>query len=293
MRAHIRAFLVLAILGGIAQTARGKEPVAAADDRVIRIGAVAYAPSAVTIFHGLTAYLNERGFPSDYVLYSNYDALVEALENDEVQIAWNTPLAHGKYHVRSGCASQTLVMRDVDFNVRSTLIVRRDSGIKSPADLPGKRLVLGSTQAAEATVLPLHFLRHDKVDVDRMKIVSLDKEVDSKGNPCASPQHVLQALRDGRGEAGVITQGLWEEIEQAGTSGTLRAVWTSPPFSHCVFTASAKFDQHLATRFTELMTAMDPDDVATSDVMRLEGTKKWLPGTPDGFQSLVEALRHD
>ena len=39
----------------------------------IRIGAVAYAPSAVTIFHGLTRYLNQNGLPSDYVLYSNYD----------------------------------------------------------------------------------------------------------------------------------------------------------------------------------------------------------------------------
>ena len=95
--------------------------------------------SAVTIFNGLTGYLNKRGFPSDYVLYSNYDALVAALEKGEVEIAWNTPLAHGQYHVRNQCASQTLGMRDVDCNVRSTLIVRGDSGIKSLADLAGKR----------------------------------------------------------------------------------------------------------------------------------------------------------
>ena len=38
------------------------------------------------------------------------------------------------------------------------------------------------------------------------------------------------------------------------------------------------------------MTAMNPKDSSTSDVMRLEGTKKWLPGSPDGFVALVDAL---
>ena len=44
-------------------------------------------------------------------------------------------------------------------------------------------------------------------------------------------------------------------------------------------------------RFTQLMQEMSPDDIATRDVMRLEGAKKWLPGSPDGFRDLVEALR--
>jgi ABC-type phosphate/phosphonate transport system substrate-binding protein len=260
------------------------------DDRIVRIGAVAYAPSAVTIFHGLTGYLNKHDFYCDYVLYSNYDALVAALEKGEVDIAWNTPLAHGQYHVRNQCSSQALVMRDVDFDVHSALVVRADSGIKSLADLNGKRLILGSSQAAEATVLPLHFLKAENVELGKMTTVSLDREVDSKGNPCASPQHVLAALREGRGDAGIITADLWNHAKNQETDVALKLVWTSPPFSHCVFTAPATFDKALAARFTQLMTAMDPEDAATAEVMRLEGTRKWLPGSQDGFKSLIEAL---
>src|SRR5271170_7112641 len=59
--------------------------------RVIRIGAVAYAPGAVTIFEGIRRYFDRNGMPVDYVLYSNYDALVEALHKGHVDIAWNTP----------------------------------------------------------------------------------------------------------------------------------------------------------------------------------------------------------
>lgn len=262
-------------------------------DSETRIGAVAYSPAAVTIFRELTGYLNKRDFPSDYVLYSNYDALVTALEKGEIDIAWNTPLAHAKYHVRNHCASQTLVMRDVDVGIRSLVVARADSQIKSLSDLAGKRLILGSQQAAEATVLPLHYLKKEGIDFGTIQIVSLDTEVDSKGNPCASPQHVLQALREGRGEAGIITVDLWNHVkEQRSAQESLKAVWTSPPFSHCVFTASEKFDRHRASRFTQLMQDMRPDQEETREMMQLEGTRKWLPGSADGFQDLVDALRH-
>ena len=102
--------------------------------RVVRIGAVAYAPSAVTTFEDIRRYFDRRGMPVDYVLFSHYDALVEALRKGEVDIAWNTPLAHAQYHRRAGNASQALVMRDVDCNVRSVLVVRSDASMQIQRD---------------------------------------------------------------------------------------------------------------------------------------------------------------
>jgi ABC-type phosphate/phosphonate transport system substrate-binding protein len=132
------------------------------------------------------------------------------------------------------------------------------------------------------------------VNLDDVKTISLDAEVDSQGNPCASPEFVLRAIAAGRGDAGIITAGLWNRVkDKPEIKDSLDQVWTSPAFSHCVFTAAAKFDKDLAQRFTQLMTAMDPKDSSTSDVMRLEGTKKWLPGSPDGFEALVDALHRD
>ena len=290
MNAPIRVAAVVAILG-LCRAGFAGEPAKDSAGQVTRIGAVAYSPAAVTIFQGLTRYLNKHGLPADYVLYSNYDSLVAALAKGEIDIAWNTPLAHAKFHVQSQCSSQTLVMRDVDVGIRSVLVARSDAKITSPGDLAGKKLVLGSSQAAEATVLPLHFLKKEGMDLSQVVLVSLDAEVDSQGNPCASPQHVLQALRSGRGDAGIITADLWERVRSESSAPvSLRAIWTSPPFSHCVFTAAAKFDKDRALAFTKLMQAMDPADSATRDVMRLEGTKQWLPGSDTGFKDLVEAL---
>jgi ABC-type phosphate/phosphonate transport system substrate-binding protein len=285
-------FLVMMATARVQSGERSSQPPAAQEKGVVRIGAVAYSPGVVTVFNDLRRYLNRHDFSSDYVLYSNYDALVAALDRREIDIAWNTPLAHAQYHVLSGCTSQTLVMRDVDCDIHSVLVARADSTIDSLQDLPGKRLILGSADAAEATVLPVHYLRKEKVDFDKVTIVSLDKEVDFKGNPCCSPSHVLAALNEGRGDVGIITESLWRQAA-ADESGNqkLKKIWTSPAFSHCVFTASKAFDETKAKRFTELMTAMTPGDPGCGDIMRLEGTKKWLPGRSQGFEDLVNALR--
>jgi ABC-type phosphate/phosphonate transport system substrate-binding protein len=291
VRIALLLFAVVLAAKSVPAEEPSRSPVATDNDAVVRIGAVAYSPGVVTVFNDLRRYLNDRKFASDYVLYSNYDALVSALARREIDIAWNTPLAHAQYHVRSGGASRTLVMRDVDCNVRSVLVTRADSSIESLADLAGKRLILGSADAAEATVLPVHYLKKQMLDFDSMTIVSLDKEVDFKGNPCCSPLHVVEALIGGRGDAGIITESVWKAAEaaQSGKPG-LKAIWTSVPFSHCVFTAAKDFDETRAKRFTDLMTAMKPADSACREIMRLEGTQKWVAGSPAGFADLIEAL---
>ena len=271
---------------------RGDGKSAPEPPRVVRIGAVAYAPSAVTIFEDIRRYLDRRGMPVDYVLFSHYDALVEALRKGEVDIAWNTPMAHAQYHRKAGNASQALVMRDVDCDVRSVLVVRADASIRAPEDLAGKTLVLGSRQAAEATVLPVHFLRRQGVSFDRIKIHSLDGNADLRGNPCSSEVHVLAALREGKGQAGIIGERFWKHLSEyePGRVSGLKVIWVSPPFSHCVFTASKDFDRELAARFTRLMLAMDPSDPMAAEAMRLEGTRRWVVGSQEGFQELLKAL---
>jgi phosphonate transport system substrate-binding protein len=262
---------------------------------VIKIGAVAYAPSAVTIFEGIRRYFDRQGQPVDYVLYSNYDSLVDALDKRQVDIAWNTPLAHARFHNKAGDASQALVMRDVDCNFRSVLVVRADANVRSLDELAGKTLILGSRQAAEATVLPVHFLKQEGIDTNKLKVLSLDGEFDRRGNPCSSETHVLKALQGGRGQAGIIGERLWNHLskEQPDQFSGLRALWVSPPFSHCVFSAAKGFDRLLADRFTKLMLAMDSNDPQTAELMRLEGTKKWVPGSQEGFQELFKVLREE
>ena len=67
----------------------------------LRIGAVAYDPKVVTIWEGFKPYFAKHGAEVDYVLYSSYDAQVDANLSGAVDVAWNSPLAWVKSQIVS------------------------------------------------------------------------------------------------------------------------------------------------------------------------------------------------
>src|SRR5580704_18290035 len=99
---------------------------------VLIMGAVAYDPRAVTIWEGFKNYLWNSGVKFDYVLYSNYESLVEALFNDNIHVAWNSPLAwvRARRIARDrGLEVRAIAMRDSDCDVTSVIAIRADSPI--------------------------------------------------------------------------------------------------------------------------------------------------------------------
>lgn len=257
----------------------------------VRLGGHAYSPTVVTVFKNLTKYLNSKGFKSDFVLYGDHEALIEGLGKGDVDIAWMSPVLHGKYHVRNGWDSQTLAMRDVDRDLRVTLIVRPESGIKGPRDLAGKRLIVGRSGSQDGSLLPLYYFREAGVNVDEIQLVDLKGEKDAKGKRADSAEHIMQALSEGRGDAAVVLEQNWKkaaEFREANPS--IKSVWLSPEFCHCTFTAPGSFDKKLGSQFTKLMTSMDRSDPIVAELLRLENAGKFLPSDSNGFKALYQAL---
>lgn len=263
-----------------------------ASPRVLRLGAVCSSPKTVTVFNELRYYLGRHGMPVEYTLYSHYDALGKALRDGQVDIAWNSPLAHGKFTAMAA-GSQALVMRDVDVNYRVKLIARKDADINGVKDLAGKTMIFGSCDSADATVLPVYFLRKEGVNFDDVKVLSLHDEVDAKGCPCHSQEHVWKALSENRGQAGIVGKDRWDRLQKTKPEEAARfkEIWTSPPFGHCVWTARKDFNAETGERFKQLLCAMDGKDEVSKEVLELEHCKKWVPGSQEGFGVLLDALR--
>src|SRR5229473_5853717 len=110
----------------------------------LKIVAVAYAPKVVTIWEVIREYLQDQGLRTEYVLYSSYPALVEALVAGHVDIAWNTPLAYLQAKEKLGGQCQVLAMRDTDVGFTTVFLTQTDSPIRSLQDLKGKRFALAS-----------------------------------------------------------------------------------------------------------------------------------------------------
>lgn len=261
--------------------------------QTIRVGSVAYDPKVVTIWEAMREYFEEAGVPTDYVLFSNYEAQVQALFEGQIEIAWNTNVAYVRSEQRSGGSCQVLGMRNSDLDFTTRLVARLDSGIQSLPDLRGRRLALGSADSAQAAILPLHYLRDAGLDPERdMELLRFDPDVGKHGDTGTSELEVLRALHDGRADAGMIGHTTWlTQLEHGGVNTALvRSVWTSPGYNHCNFTALPGFDVQLGQRWTQALLAMDYNDPRWRRLMDLEGLTEWLPGRKSGYEVLTAAM---
>src|SRR5262249_36264840 len=154
MRSRIAALLAAAVLLAAAPAFADDKPAAKTADKEcccgkpLKVGAVAYSPKSVDVFRGMRYYFGKNGMPIEFVLYSTYDDLGEALAKGQVDLAWNSPLAHAKFHLLAG-DSQAVVMRDVDRDYRVKLIVRKDARVSTLDDLAGKTMIFGSSDSAD------------------------------------------------------------------------------------------------------------------------------------------------
>ena len=62
---------------------------------MVRLGGAA-SPTYISVFQGLQTHFRRHGIDLDWVLYADYDALVEAFVKREIDLAWNAPLAYVK-----------------------------------------------------------------------------------------------------------------------------------------------------------------------------------------------------
>lgn len=256
---------------------------------IVRAGAVAYDPKIVTIWESMREYFEEQGVPTDYVLFSNYEAQVDALFAGFIGIAWNTNLAYLRCEQRAEGACQVLGMRDADVDFRTRLVVRRDAGIEGWNDLRGKRLAIGSADSVQAAIVPLHFLRESGLAEGRdVDVLRFNTDVGKHGDTGTSELEVLRALHDGDAQAGAIGHATWlQQLAQGRIdAGVVQSVWESPGYSHCNFTALPTLNHDLAARWADALLRMDRSDPRWRRLMELEGLTCWLPGDKHGYEML-------
>ena len=260
--------------------------------KTIVLGAVAYDAKVVPIWEGIRQHFREAEVPMDFALFSNYERQVDALLAGHVDVAWDTPLAHVRVKRRTDGRSRSLGMRDSDRDFSSKVVVRRDAGIRSLADLRGKILAVGSRDSTQARILPLHFIKHAGVDLGAVRVLPFDTDLGKHGDTGTSELDVLAALRDGRAQAGAVGDLVWVGEQAAGRvdPAVLEVLWTTPTFDHCMFDALPTLPDESAAAFWRALDAMRWDDPRHRRLLELEGLRRWMPPREEGYRSLVAAL---
>ena len=260
------------------------------------MGAVAYAPKVVTIWEGFKAWFGQQGFAFDYVLYSNYEAQVEAQFDGTLHMAWNSPLAWVRADriARSrGQSVQAVAMRNTDCNLRSVIVVRADSPIQSEADLRGLTLGVGAIDSPPATLLPLHPLRQaGVVGGEDFTVRRFDVRAGKHGDHIGGEREAAKAMLAGEVDACCMIDGNHLGFGLDGTlpAGATRIIARTAPYDHCNFTTSPGVAQPVVDRFVELLLSMQWDDPQVRPLLELEGLKKWKPGRTEFYPDLAAAV---
>lgn len=260
------------------------------------MGAVAYAPKVVTIWEGFKAWFARQGLAFDYVLYSNYEAQVEAQFDGRLHLAWNSPLAWvraDRIARHRGLGVQAIAMRDTDRDLRSLVVVRADSALRSVADLGGRTLGVGALDSPQATLIPLRHLRLAGLEAGRELLVRRFDVLGGKhGDHIGGERDAALALLAGEIDACCMIDGNHLAFGMDGTlpAGSTRVIATTGPYDHCNMTRSPGAPAAAVERFTALLLGMRWDDPEVRPLLELEGLKQWLPGRTNGYAQLERAV---
>jgi len=260
---------------------------------VLRIGAVAYDPKVVTIWEGFLPYFVKHSVRIDYVLYSNYDAQVEANLSGEVDVAWNSPLAWVKSQIDSKGACLAIAMRDSDRDLTTKFIVRSNSRFTSLFDLKGKTIAVGASDSPQATLIPLNLVAESGLDpfLD-CKVLYHNVMVGKHGDHVGGERDAAKALASGAADAACVLDANYGVFVNEGTldPGTTRVLATTPAFDHCNFTVRASLPADRWKPFVDVLLGMSFQDSEVRAFMEMEGLKRWLPARTAGYTQLERAV---
>jgi ABC-type phosphate/phosphonate transport system substrate-binding protein len=248
------------------------------------LGAVAYDPKVVDIWEGFKAFFAERGLAFDYVLFSTYEAQVDAQLKRHIDVAWNSPLAWVQTK-RKDASAEAIVMRDTDQDLSSVVLVRADGPMELKA-LNGKRVAVGAADSPQATLIPLVHLAEAGVEP---KVVRHDIAVGKHGDHVGGERDAVKTLLRGDAEAACVIDGNHLAFTKDGTipAGAVRVLSETGRYDHCNFTVLGGTD---TARFRSLLLEMSFADPKVRRLMELEGLKAWKPGRTSGYALLERAV---
>ena len=258
------------------------------------VGAVSYHPRIVTIWERFRTYFAEAGLPTDYVLFSNYERLVDAVLEGVVDIGWNTNTAYVSLDHRAGGATRILGMRDVDADWATVLVMRKGEAVGELDALAGRTLALGSRDSGHAAILPLHYLAEQGLDAERRcELLRFDTDLGKHGDTGDSELRVVRSVAASEADVGALSDAYFSAFRAEGVPDVaeLEVVWRSPTYYHCNFTSLATLDGGIAEQWSQALMSMDFDDPGLRPAMELEGVRRWLPSGREGYASLEAAMR--
>jgi phosphonate transport system substrate-binding protein len=207
-------------------------------------------------FNKLADYLTEQtGITLEYLPSVDYAAVVTAFRNGDIHLAWYGGLTgvQARIAVEGAVA---IVQRETDEAFHSVFVAAPDSGVRSLADLAGKRFSFGSESSTSGNLMPRYYLREE---------AGLNPESDlSSVTYSGSHDATWKLVEAGTVDAGALNASVWNQRVQDGEvdESKVAVFYTTPPYYDYHWVARPDLDDEFGEGATQkiidAMLAIDP-----------------------------------
>jgi phosphonate transport system substrate-binding protein len=228
----------------------------------------------------LVDYLGNRtGAKVEMTIPTNYAAVVEALINDQVDVAHLGGFTYVQASRRAGV--KPLVQRDRDREFHSKFVTQPGSPIQSLADLKGHSFAFGDVNSTSGHLMPEYFMRQAK----------LDAEVIGKAIYTGGHDATLLAVANGKVDAGALDEAVFQRLTTTGKvdPAKVRVFWTTPAFFDYVWVARKGLDAKVSGAIANAFLALNDADPQQKQILDALSAKKYLTAEDTSYDKLRQA----
>jgi phosphonate transport system substrate-binding protein len=223
----------------------------------------------------------ETGSRVELVVPTNYAAVVEAIANDRVDIAYLGGFTFVQASRRVGV--RPLVQRERDQNFHSVFITQPKSGINSLADLKRHTFAFGDVNSTSGHLMPAYYMREAHVDP-----TVLAKALYTGGHDATA-----LAVANGKADAGAMDELVFANMMKSGkiAPDQVKVFYTTPAFFDYVWAARKGLDPQLNDRFTAAFLKLDASNPQDKVLLDLLNATKYVRAEDSSYDKLREAAR--
>jgi phosphonate transport system substrate-binding protein len=223
----------------------------------------------------------ETGSRVELVVPTNYAAVVEAIANDRVDIAYLGGFTFVQASQRAGV--QPLVQRERDQNFHSVFITQPGSSIKALGDLKGHSFAFGDVNSTSGHLMPAYYLRAAGIDPN-----TLTKTLYTGGHDATA-----LAIANGKVDAGAMDELVLGNMMKSGkvADTQVKVFYTTPAFFDYVWAARKGLDEKLRDGFTGAFLKLDASNAENKVLLDLLNATRYVRAEDANYDKLREAAR--
>lgn len=236
------------------------------------------------IYTPFAEYLSrELQMPVRFVPVVDYAATVEGLAAKRLDLVWYGGFTSVQAAKRTGNAKR-LVMRKEDAEFRSVFITRKETGIKTLADLKGRTFSFGSVSSTSGHLMPRYFLLQHGIVPERDF---------AKFSFSGAHDATAAWVEAGKVDAGALNFLVWEKLVQTKKVDPAKVLvfWTTPPYVDYVWTARGDLDPALLEKIAQAFLKLDYTHPEHRKLLDLHRTKGYIRARDRDWQGIEEAAQ--